>query len=141
MSREVDVDDAIKAVGGFGYTQKKVFYLVGLYQTVLACHILVLSFIGEDPGWSCQVNTKQGSAPVTEASEKCHLYDRGNCTPEYNPQFTSIVTEVMHIYLRQGYTPLSARGNVLYKGCFVVVRSQVGREELPPLTIVGLSRV
>lgn len=95
MSQEMDVDDAIKAVGGFGRAQKKVFYLTGLYQVALACHMLILSFVGEDPGWSCQASAERGAAPVTEATEKCHRYESGNCSPEYSPEFTSIVTEVM----------------------------------------------
>ena len=85
----MDVDDAIRVIGGFGFAQKKVFIVIGLYQVIAACHILQMSFIGEDPGWSCH-----GSRTVIDASEKCHYYDIGNCSPEYNREFTSIVTEV-----------------------------------------------
>ena len=34
---------------------------------------------------------------ITDPDEKCRYYDSGDCTPEFNDAYTSIVTEVSTI--------------------------------------------
>lgn len=96
---DMDIESALVRIGGFGPAQKKIFYSVALVQSVCAVHLLSMPFIGADPGWSCHVQTEEGSKELAEESEKCLSYEQDGCTPVYSKEFTSIVTEVSIIPL------------------------------------------
>ena len=90
----MDIETVLARIGGFGRAQKKIFYSVSFLQSLCAVHLLSLPFIGTDPGWSCRAKTAQGTWEPVADSEKCSNYERGECTPEYSKEFTSIVSEV-----------------------------------------------
>lgn len=94
MNSDMDIESALVKIGGFGPAQKKIFYSVGLLQSLCAVHLLSMPFIGADPGWSCHVQTEDGARGLVEEAEKCLSYEQSGCTPVYAKEFTSIVTEV-----------------------------------------------
>lgn len=86
----MDINEVFDKIGGFGWAQMKIVYPVNMAHFVVACHVLLYSFVGEDPGWSCP----QSGDEIT-SSDSCALVSDGTCTPKFSEDFTSIVTEVI----------------------------------------------
>ena len=81
----MDIDNVLAKIGDFGWSQKKIFYILCLSQTYLGFHALILTFIGPEPEWTCG-----GKNQVL----RCPPFENGECTPEYSDEFSSIVSEV-----------------------------------------------
>ena len=92
----MDIDEALEKIGDFGPGQKKIFYLCSFIQLWTAVPILLQSFTGVDPGWSCVVDGSHRGDEITNPSNsnECLYYEQDKCTPEYSTEFTSIVTQV-----------------------------------------------
>lgn len=84
----MDIDNVFARIGDFGWSQKKIFYILCLCQTYLGFHVLILTFIGEEPEWSCG-----GKNQVL----RCPPFEKGECAPEYSDEFSTIVSEVVSI--------------------------------------------
>lgn len=85
----MDIDEVFDQIGAFGFSQKKIYYLLNLVQVFLGFHALSLSFIGSDPGWTCEEYSD-----IKNQSLLCPEYELGQCKPQFSPAYTSIVTEV-----------------------------------------------
>ena len=96
----MDVDEVFDKIGDLGTAQKKiVFPLNLLVHTFSAFNILIISFIGLDPDWSCTESagssTKKPQLLYGSVDPKaCELYEAGQCDPVFEDKFTSIVTSV-----------------------------------------------
>ena len=51
----MDIDEVFQHIGELGHTQKKLFVMLSVPMMWTAFHVLVINFIGSDPGWSCSV--------------------------------------------------------------------------------------
>ncbi len=104
---EVTIDEVWEEIGEFGPSQRKIIILLHLCSLYSALAIFSVSFTGTEPSWSCYSyniadNHTAGTGESGNVTERafvdptlrCHLYDRGECSPEYSKEFTSIVTEV-----------------------------------------------
>ena len=89
----MDVDEVFKRIGGFGRSQKTIYFLVNSIHIILGIHALALVFIAVEPNWTCE-----GSVPGVENLDKCLRFSQGNCSPDYSKDFTSIVSEVINLY-------------------------------------------
>jgi len=96
----MDVDEVFDKIGDLGTAQKKiVFPLNILVNTFSAFSILIVSFIGLDPDWSC---TEKAGSTIKNPRllfgsidpKACELYEEGQCDPVFDDKFTSIVTSV-----------------------------------------------
>ncbi len=97
----MDVDNVFDKIGDFGFAQKKIFYLVNILVHPLAgFQTLLIFFIGLDPDWSCTDSTvSSGSAKPrllfgSIDPKACELFEKGQCKPIFEDDFTSIVTSV-----------------------------------------------
>ena len=91
----MDIDEVLEKIGDFGPSQRKIYYLVSLSHLWMSTIVLLPSFIGLDPGWSCVPMVEESNQlHVTDSHNKCRYYEQGSCTPEYSTEFTSIVTQV-----------------------------------------------
>lgn len=98
----MDVDDVFEKIGDFGTTQKKIFFPTNiLVHTFVSFHILIISFIGLDPDWSCtdsNENTKESRLLFGSIDTKaCKLFESGRCKPQFEEDYTSIVTSVSEL--------------------------------------------
>lgn len=84
----MDIDSELDKISASGTAQMRIVYLLNSALFFPAFHALIISFVGEDPGWSCPGPRAQGEA------ERCLMVSDGSCTPQYSKDFTSIVTEV-----------------------------------------------
>lgn len=93
----MDVDAVFEEIGEFGPAQKRIFYTANfLFHWFVAFQTLIIAFIGKDPDWSCiDTMTKQPHLLLGSSDPSaCELVESGKCTPDFNKNFTSIVTEV-----------------------------------------------
>ena len=81
----MDIDNVFAKIGDFGSSQKKIFYILCLCQIYLGFQMLIITFIGPESQWTCG-----GKNQVL----RCPAFEKGECTPEYSDDFTSIVSEV-----------------------------------------------
>ena len=88
----MDVDEVLEKIGDFGPSQRRIYYLISLTNLWMPIFILLPSFIGADPGWSCDVD--ESNQLQTDFRSRCRCYEQGSCTPDYSTEFTSIVTQV-----------------------------------------------
>ena len=89
----MDIDDVFTEIGVYGWSQKVVIYILGSSHTFLCFYILILTFIGTEPDWSCEApsgGTSQGGV----RDRDCVAYDKGECSPVYSDESSSIVSEV-----------------------------------------------
>ena len=92
------MDDIFQQIGDLGPSQRRVLFLVCLVDTYAALHTLNIAFIGTDPGWRCLRVASEDDAKgydEVDAASKCLHYERGECTPVYSEEYTSLVTEVI----------------------------------------------
>ena len=87
----MDVDEVFNEIGAFGFAQKKIYYLMNAVHIFMGFHVLCLSFIGADPGWTCAEYPN-----INNQSFMCAQYELGKCKPQFNTSFTSILTEVIY---------------------------------------------
>ena len=98
----MDVDDVFEKIGDFGTIQKKIFFPMNiLTQCFVAFHVLIISFIGIDPDWSCtgsqDFNTKEPQLLFGSIDPKaCELFETGHCKPQFEDGYT-IVTSVSEL--------------------------------------------
>ena len=85
----VEVEEVLQRIG-FGWPQKKLFFLIQTIHYNVMSHIVAFSFIGVEPPWTCGGK----SDPV----DKCLAYGHGECRPRYMENITTIITEV-HVYI------------------------------------------
>ena len=85
----MDIDDVFTKIGDFGSSQKRIFYILSTCQTFIGFHVLILAFIGPEPVWNCVGNGGQVVG--------CPAYERGECSPVYSDEFSSIVSQVNQI--------------------------------------------
>ena len=97
----MDIDEALQRIGDLGRVQKKIFFLVSAPHIWSAFHVLALTYIGTDPGWTCTAPKTRNDGHIGVAVEslsdpdaKCAYYEQGECSPEFSKEYTSIVTEV-----------------------------------------------
>ena len=90
----MDVDEVLEKIGDFGPSQRRIYYLICLTHLWIPTVILLPSFTGVDPGWSCVVDESNQLQAVTDIHSRCRYYEQGSCTPDYSTEFTSIVTQV-----------------------------------------------
>lgn len=92
------MDEIFQQIGDLGPSQRRVLFLVCLVDTYAALHTLNIAFIGTDPGWRCLRETSEDDAKgydEVDPASKCLHYERGECTPVYSEEYTSLVTEVV----------------------------------------------
>lgn len=87
----MDIEDVFTKIGVYGWSQKKVIYILGSSHTFLCFNILILTFIGTEPDWSCAPSSTSGQGSVRD----CVAYDKGECSPVYSDKSSSIVSEVI----------------------------------------------
>ena len=88
-------------IGGFGRSQKTIYFLVNSVHMVLGFHILGLAFIGvEPPNWTCGKIVEDQSR-----DSKCLRFGQEKCLPQYPEDMSSIVTEVnkLNLYTRLNF--------------------------------------
>ena len=105
----MDFDDVLTLIGGYGWSQKKIIYVLGSSHAFISFNILILSFIGtEEPEWSCSGASKADQATGTDVMNRhriadanaCLAYERGECIPVYSDgESSSIVAEVNNLLL------------------------------------------
>jgi MFS family permease len=151
----MDVDEVFERIGELGPAQWKLLVLLALPAMWAAFHALVTNFIGTDPGWSCSIDipdpnstgnhTMAGahslSMLVTDPVKKCQHYENGDCVPQFDTEYTSIVTEWELICSRSSYTNLSQSGYFLGlmigAWMFGSLADTYGRKKIWFITIVG----
>ena len=99
---ELDLDEALKKAGEFGWYQKFLIFIQCLSHTVGVYHILGIAFIGLSPVWVCSeesINLTNETSTNDTEDTKCSLYEErdSNCTPVYEDRFYSLTQEV-HSY-------------------------------------------
>ena len=88
--RWMDIEDVFAKIGGYGSSQKKILYILSSCHAYLCFVILILTFIGTEPPWSC-------SGGQSQAQGDCVSFERGECSPVYSLEFSSIVSEVLKL--------------------------------------------
>lgn len=86
----MDIDNVFAKIGDFGSSQKKIFYILTVCQIFLGFHMLILTFIGAEPDWTCG-----GKNMVL----RCAALEKEECSPTYIDDFTSIVSEVSFVIM------------------------------------------
>ena len=84
----MDINQVFNQIGGFGRAQIKIVVPLNFLHIACGLQVILYTFIGEDPGWSCPDTD-------TTATDNCARVSEGSCTPEFSKDFTSIVTEVI----------------------------------------------
>ena len=97
----MDVDGILSRIGELGRAQWKILVLLQLTSTFVALTQMTLPFVGRNPGWNC--TSSDATLPPSHSS-KCLLYERGECTPKFSKDYTSIVTEVCIWAVVLGFT-------------------------------------
>lgn len=92
----MDIEDVFSKIGGYGLSQKKIVYIFSSSHSYLCFVILTLTFIGAEPPWSCPASGSQ-NGPAPQAHEDCVTFERGECSPVYSHEFSSIASEVFNI--------------------------------------------
>ena len=85
----MDIDDVFTEIGVYGRSQKKVVYILGSSHAFLCFNILILTFIGAEPDWSCA-----GPASGGPSLRDCVAYEKGECSATFSDESSSIVSEV-----------------------------------------------
>ena len=91
----MDIDDVFTKIGVYGWSQKKVIYILGSSHTFLCFNILILTFIGTEPDWSCAPSSSSTASTSRGNVRDCVAYDKGECSPVYSDESSSIVSEVI----------------------------------------------
>lgn len=94
----MDVDEVFQRIGGFGKSQKTIYFLVNSVYILLGIHSLAPIFIGVEPKWTCG-----DSEEDQDTASKCLRFGQGMCVPKYSKDFTSIVSEVSNYYCIHSY--------------------------------------
>lgn len=84
-------DDAILELGAFGPWQRVIFLLVSLPDVFTAFAILLPVLISATPSWHC---AGANTSTLNASTSAC---DVAGCVPEFNGDFTSIVSEVSDV--------------------------------------------
>ena len=88
----MDVDEVLKRIGGFGPAQKRIYFLIAAMHVFgFGLQGLTVVFVGEEPAWTCGGHEE---LEPEGTGTPCQRFEAGTCTPSYQPNFTSIVTEV-----------------------------------------------
>ncbi|XP_002158070.2 organic cation transporter protein [Hydra vulgaris] len=95
----LDVDNFLVLIGEFGRMQKLLVFLFSLMIIPSAYHTLIMSFIGNEPGWRCTSNNSECTFNSTVVFVKGDLNYENNCKMNrtswkfIHPKEFSIVTE------------------------------------------------
>ncbi len=81
----MEVEDILEKIG-FGWPQKKLYFLIQVVHYISVFHFIALSFIGFEPRWTC--------GERTDLASKCLNYALGDCKPDFEADVTTVITEV-----------------------------------------------
>ncbi len=86
----MEIDEVFNKIGEFGRSQKKIFFLMNIANVLAAFHVLIFTFIAEEPVWVC-AKSEDASQPIRTA---CEMIARGECVPDYLTDYYSIIEQV-----------------------------------------------